>query len=72
MSTAAAVRVTAFGEGRRELALPGRQATVDDVLSAAGFEAKGRRVAVNGHAADARTTVREGDEVTVVPRVQGG
>ena len=72
MSKALQARITAFGEGRFEFPVMSGGATVADGLRAGSVETKGRRLAVNGHPADLGTRVRPGDEVTVVPRVEGG
>ena len=69
---AGAVTVTSFGQGRYEFLLPQSGATVGEALRQFGVEPNGRRVALNGHPADAGTGVLEGDEVTVVPKVHGG
>ena len=67
-----AVTVTSFGEGRFDARVPMHAATVAAVLESVGVEARGRRLALNGHSAAATVGVVEGDQVTVVPRVQGG
>jgi sulfur carrier protein ThiS len=54
------------------VSVPAAQATVGLALQEAGVESRGRRVAVNGHPVDLGVGVMEDDEVTVVPRVQGG
>jgi sulfur carrier protein ThiS len=72
MQHQATVRVTAFGDGRYEVPLAGGPQTLADVLGTFRIETSGRRLAVNGHPADAGTGVLEGDEVTVVPRLHGG
>ena len=66
------VTVTAFGNGRFVIPLPGGSATVADVLRDRRLETAGRRLAVNGRPAEIGTGVLEGDEVTLVPRVHGG
>jgi sulfur carrier protein ThiS len=68
----AVVTLTAFGQGRYRSKWSGTGMTVAEVLHEHGVEPDGRRVAVNGHRAGATTTLIEGDELTVVPRVQGG
>jgi len=65
------VRITEFGGSRYESRPTGGTATVEAVLREHGVEPNGRRIAVNGHAAGLNTPVVLGDEVTVVPRVQG-
>ena len=72
MATAVAVRVTAFGEGRKKVNVPVKAATVESALNAAGVSTGQRRVALNGHPVSAGAGVLEDDEVTVIPRVQGG
>jgi len=74
MSTVLEQRVTlsTFGEGRRTSRLTRPSTTVGDVLGEHGVDARGRRVALNGHVADLDRVVRDRDELTVVPRVQGG
>ncbi len=72
MQKAIAVRVTAFGQGQFESELPPAVATVSQALALHDVETQGRRVAVNGHPAKLGSTVVEGDEVTVVPRVARG
>jgi hypothetical protein len=64
--------VTAFGDGRFVVPLPGESATVADVLRDRRLETAGRRLAINGRPAEIGTGVVEGDEVTLVPRVHGG
>jgi sulfur carrier protein ThiS len=66
------VTMTAFGQGRYRSRWSGASMTVAEVLHEHGVAADGRRVALNGHAADGSTTLTVGDELTVVPRVQGG
>jgi len=66
------VRIEAFGQGSYFLPTLEKSSTVGEVLGALGVAVQGRRVARNGHAADLGSSVMEGDEVTVVPRVQGG
>ena len=65
-------RVTSFGDGTFAYALPSGPATVGEALHAHGIKPEGRRLAVNGQPATIRSTVVEGDEVTVVPRVHAG
>lgn len=72
MMPAVAVRVTSFGEGRRVVRVPAQEATVGLAIQEAGVETGGRRLALNGHPVDLGVGVVEDDEVTVVPRVQGG
>ncbi|MHC4140623.1 MAG: MoaD/ThiS family protein [Planctomycetota bacterium] len=72
MPTATGIRVTAFGTGRFQYEPKDQRATVGDALRTNGVETEGRRVAVNGHPANLDADVLVGDEVTVVPRVQGG
>lgn len=72
MATAVAVRVTSFGEGRKTVRAPAEGSTVGSVLNTAGVDSGRRRVALNGHPVSLGTGVLEGDEITVVPRVQGG
>lgn len=66
------VTLSTFGESRRLSRLARTPMTVEDVLKEHGVEAKGRRVAVNGHTAGLDRVVRDRDQVSVVPRVQGG
>jgi len=66
------VTLTAFGEGRRLSRLARTPMTVEDVLKQHGVQAKGRRVAVNGHSVGLDRVVQDRDQVSVVPRVQGG
>lgn len=66
------VTLTVFGDRRYTTTWPGTDLTVQDVLSEHGLDVGGRRVAKNGHAADLTTIVTAGDELTLVPRVQGG
>ncbi len=72
MESQVAVTVASFGQGRFQLRLPAGSATVGEAARLAGVDLQGRRVAVNGRVADAGTTVSEGDQVSVVPRVVGG
>ena len=68
----AAVRITSFGQGRFEYLPPEGGAQVREALDAVGVEYAGHRLAVNGHPTSAEAVVVEGDELTSVPRVQGG
>lgn len=72
MAPAVAVRVTSFGEGRQTVRVPVPGATVARALGEAGVKAAGKRVALNGHPVDTAVGIFEDDELTVVPRVQGG
>lgn len=67
----AVVTLSTFGESRRRSRIS-RPMTVSDLLSEHGVEAKGRRIALNGHVADPTDVVKDRDQVSVVPRVQGG
>ena len=71
-SNGTGVRITAFGAGRFQFHPLVEGATVADALRAHSVQAEGRRVAINGHPTRLDAGVREGDELTVVPRVQGG
>ncbi len=66
------VTLTVFGDRRYTSLWPGTDLRVEDVLAEHGVDVGGRRVARNGHAADPTTIVTAGDELTLVPRVQGG
>ena len=66
------VSLTAFGEGRFEFFPVAATATIGDVLEAHGIEPNGRRIAHNGNPAELGTGVLEGDQVSVVRRVEGG
>ncbi len=72
MQTARNVRVTEFGRGRHDVPLSDGTQSVAQVLATRNIETAGRRLAVNGQPAGLGTSVLEGDEVTVVPRVHGG
>jgi sulfur carrier protein ThiS len=72
MTKTGEVNVTSFGQGTFKSRVAGGRTSVGEVLEEHGVEVEGRRIAVNGHHADASTTVLEGDQVSVVPRVQGG
>jgi hypothetical protein len=72
MSQSPAVRITSFGEGKFEFLPAGHPATIGDALDASGVDIASRRIALNGHPADAGATVIEGDEVTLYPRIEGG
>ena len=47
-------------------------ASVRDVLNSASIELEGRSITVNGVGADLSATLRDGDIVTVTPKVAGG
>ena len=66
------VTLSVFGDRRYSMLWPGTNLTVADVLSETGVDPGGRRVAKNGHSAGVDTVVLPGDELTLVPRVQGG
>lgn len=66
------VTLTVFGDRRYTSRWPGTDLRVEDVLAEHGVDVGGRRVARNGHTADLTTVVTAGDELTLVPRVQGG
>jgi sulfur carrier protein ThiS len=66
------VTLSTFGDGRRLSCLSRRPMTVEDVLREHGVHPEGRRVAVNGHTAGLDRVVQDRDQVSVVPRVQGG
>jgi sulfur carrier protein ThiS len=72
MPTATGIGITAFGTGRFQHEPGEGRTTVADAMRAHGVQTEGRRVAVNGHPASLDADVLVGDEVTVVPRVQGG
>ncbi len=65
------VRITDFGNARYESEVGGDTLTVADVLHEHGVEAEGRRIAVNGHPASPSAPLVAGDELTIVPFVQG-
>ncbi len=65
------VTLSTFGEGRRHSRLSPPM-TVAELLAEHGVESNGRRVAVNGNVAGLDDLLKSEDEVTVVPRVQGG
>ena len=46
--------------------------TPQDVLDAAGVEVHGHSVTINGVGADLMANLRDGDIVTLSPKVQGG
>lgn len=66
------VRLIDYGRGQQELELPGGRANLDEVLRRRGVSTAGRRVAINGSPAGPGAEVVEGDQVSVIPRVQGG
>lgn len=68
----AVVTLSTFGVGRTVSRVSHPSMTVSDVLNEHGVDVEGRRIAVNGHNADLDSIVRERDQLTVVPRVQGG
>ena len=72
MQNTVAVQISSFGQGRYEALLPAPEATVAAAVGQHALETQGRRIAVNGQTAGLSTPVLEGDEVTLVPRVQGG
>ena len=67
-----AVTLSVFGDGRYVTTWPGTELTVADVLAEHGVDVGGRRVAKNGITSGVDAVVRPGDELTLVPRVQGG
>lgn len=69
---AAAVTVTSFGDGRREVLLEEGRRTVQDVVERTGLKMEGRRIAVNALRASGSTEVQDGDLVSLMPRVIGG
>ena len=66
------VRVTSFGKGAFQFPMSDGRATVGEALRAHSVDVGMRRLAVNGHPAGVATPIEVGDEVTVVPKVQGG
>ena len=68
----AVVTLSTFGDARRRSRISRSPMTVSDVLNEHGVEAKGRRIALNGHVAGPNDVVKDRDQLTVVPRVQGG
>jgi hypothetical protein len=64
------VRLVVLGQGVRVVACPS-SAAIDEVLAAAGVDATGKDVRVNGRPAT-ESQVTDGDLVTVIPRVRGG
>ena len=55
-------RITAFGEGRYDAAVPAGGTPLGALLEAHGIEPDGRRLAINGHPAGTGSTVLEGDD----------
>jgi sulfur carrier protein ThiS len=67
----APVTLSKFGADRRTSpATPGM--TVADLLAEHGMAANGHRVARNGNPVALDATIHPNDELTIVPRVQGG
>ncbi len=71
MQSSVAVTLMSYGQGQRRLEVPAAT-TVDQAVRLGGFQAEGRRVAVNGRKSGGGATLVEGDVVTLIPRVQGG
>ncbi len=74
MAPESSIHVRVLQLGRRVVDVdtkPGQE--VMDVLRAAGLnETKGMDLRVNGRTPEAGYTVRDGDVVTVIPRIKGG
>ncbi|MGQ0720969.1 MAG: MoaD/ThiS family protein [Candidatus Eiseniibacteriota bacterium] len=68
----AEVTLSVFGAERRRARVSEPSMTIGDVLRGHGVEPGEHRLARNGNPATATEPVREGDELTVVPRIQGG
>jgi sulfur carrier protein ThiS len=66
------VTLTVFGDRRYTTTWPGTHMTVAEVLARHNVDVGGRRLAKNGHLVAADAVVVPGDELTIVPRVQGG
>jgi sulfur carrier protein ThiS len=66
------VTLCTFGEDRRQSRIKSPAMTVAELLAEHGVAPKGRRVARNGHAVGLDTVVRPDDQISVVPRVEGG
>jgi sulfur carrier protein ThiS len=66
------VTLSVFGAGRHRSRISGSGMTVSDVLREHDVKPDGYRLARNGNPATTTEIVREGDELTLVPRIQGG
>ena len=65
------VKVARLGTAVQELALT-ENSSVNDALIAAGLEVENEDIRVNSSTASSSTVLREGDIVTLVPKVKGG
>jgi hypothetical protein len=68
----AGVTLSVFGAERRRSRVSGPGMTIGDVLREHGGEPGEHRLARNGNPATTTESVREGDELTVVPRIHAG
>jgi hypothetical protein len=66
------VTLSVFGAGKYRSRVQGSRTTAGDVLREHGVKPGAHRLARNGHTTTSEALVVEGDELTLVPRVQGG
>lgn len=64
--------LSVFGGGKYRSKVSRTGTTVAEILGEHGVTANGRRLALNGHTTGTDSPVHQGDELTLVPRVQGG
>jgi molybdopterin converting factor small subunit len=65
------VRVARLGTAVQEVAVS-EDATVQDVLDAAGIEIENEDIRINSHSADLDSSIADRDLITIVPKVKGG
>lgn len=65
------VKVARLGTAVQEVAVS-EEATVQDVLDAAGISTENEEVRIDGHSADLDDEIGSGTLVTLVPKVKGG
>ena len=66
------VRILEFGRTQHETEISEKGVTLGELLNEFGVQTRGRRVAINGRPAGGTDRVQEGDQISVLPRVQGG
>ena len=65
------IRVVQLGRGlQKHAAAP--DATVGDVLEAVGISSKGMEIRVGGRRATQADHLKDGDLITVIPKIKGG
>jgi len=65
------IRVLKLGHSAKEVEV-GSGATVEEGLSASKVETEGYSITVNGVGANLSASLREGDVIALVPKVEGG